>query len=222
MLSQLLWPHRYQLNYLEDEELRRLREAVLASPYLADTDLNEGFAGTYGFSLLFHREELDRAEKLMPELAPHFKRVIHPKSNVLFLNPLVIQVGKGVEPHADKTLVSFVKGEPPFPFAVSVLYLGVPAEKSGGELVFHRWFGKHIMTPQENLLVEFPGWMIHEVTPLNSAADAPPRVSLVLEQYRLTAQMKAEVPPWYLETSRPFEEFLKEAEDSEEIVQELT
>ena len=216
MFSRWLWPHRYHHDFLQFDQLKALRQAILESPYLADTDLNAGFAGTYGFSLLFHREELGRAEALMPALGPHFKKVVHDKTNVLFLNPLVIHAGQGVAPHADKTLVSFVAEDPPFPFAVSVLYLSVPPEKTGGQLVFYRWFGKRIVTPEENLLVEFPGWMLHEVTPISAAEGTPPRISLVLEQYHLSERLKAEVPNWYLETSRPFQEFLRDADPDED------
>jgi hypothetical protein len=192
--------------------LQALRQEVLESPYLAATDLNEGFAGTWGFTLLFHLEQRPRAERLMPALKPFFARVIQPSANVFFLNPLVIHAGgAGVAPHADKTLVSYVeKGDPPFPFLVSVLYLSLPAEKKGGYLVFHRLYGRLTFRPEENLLLEFPGWLMHEVTPLSSQEGSPPRVSLVLEQYRVDRAMKSEIPEWRLETTRPFSEFLDE------------
>lgn len=212
MLVRWLWPHRVVPNLLETAELAALHRAVLDSPYLAGTDLNEGFAGTYGFTLLFWREEIPRAERLMPELEPFFAKVLQPAANVFFLNPLVIHAGgQGVAPHADKTLLSYVsEGDPPFPFLVSVLYLCLPPEKKGGHLVFHRAYGKLKREPQENMLIEFPGAMLHEVTPLSSQEGSPPRVSLVLEQYELPEKMKAGVPRWSLETTRPFSEFLAE------------
>lgn len=218
MLRRWLWPHRVQADLLSPHELATLRRAVLESPFLAATDLNEGFEGTSGFTLLFHLEERTRAEQLMPELAPFLARVVKKSANVFFLNPLVIHAGgTGVAPHADKTLVSYVEeGEPPFPFCVSVLYLSLPVEKRGGSLVFHRRFGRLERRPAENLLVEFPGWMLHEVTPLQSQAGSPPRVSLVLEQYALSAVMKAQVPSWSLETTRPFSEFLELAEHDQQ------
>ncbi len=223
MLARWLWPHKVVPSYLSSQQLAALRAAVLDSPYLAATDLNEGFEGTSGFTLLFDRSELDRVVRLMPELEPFLSKAIHPKANVFFLNPLVIHAGgSGVAPHADKTLVSFVaEGEPPFPFAVSVLYLSLPAEKQGGELVFHRLLGKLRRRPEENMLIEFPGWMLHEVTPLSSLDGSPPRVSLVLEQYHVTEQMRAGIPNWSLETTRPFSEFLDEASDEEPLSKDL-
>lgn len=213
MLLRWLWPHRATPDLLEPSQLAALRDAVLASPYLAATDLNEGFEGTSGFTLLFHVEQRGRAEDLMPELKPFFAKVLQPAANVFFLNPLVIHAGgRGVAPHADKTLVSYVEGDPPFPFLVSVLYLSLPPEKKGGHLVFHRLYGKLARQPRENLLMEFPGWMMHEVTALSSPEGSPPRVSLVLEQYTVSQQMKAEIPGWSLETTRPFSEFLDDVE----------
>ncbi len=216
MIQRWLWPHRYQPQALESSALSSLRSAVLASPYLAGSDLNEGFTGTRGFTLLFHIEERQRAERLMPELKPYFAKTLRPKANVFFLNPLVIDSGVGVAPHADKTLVSYVKERenPPFPFCVSVLYLGIPPEKIGGQLVFHRLIGRLPVQPVENLLVEFPGWMMHEVTPLSGPTDSPPRVSLVLEQYHLTPALKAQVPRWSLETTRPFSDFMELAQET--------
>lgn len=214
MIARWLWPHRVVRDFLPTKALTELREAVLSSPYLAATDLNEGFAGTSGFTLLFQLEERARAERLLPELTPFLTKVIQPKANVFFLNPLVIHAGgSGVAPHADKTLVSYLdSGEPPFPFCVSVLYLSLPEEKTGGHLVFHRPLGKLARQPRENMLIEFPGWMLHEVTPLTSAEGSPPRISLVLEQYSIAPAMRAEIPSWSLETTRPFSEFLEQAE----------
>lgn len=214
-----LWPHRATPDCLQPDQLAALRQAVLDSPFLAATDLNEGFEGTSGFTLLFHVEERQRAEELMPALKPFFAKVLQASANVLFLNPLVIHAGgTGVAPHADKTLVSYVdQGEPPFPFLVSVLYLSLPQGKLGGHLVFHRVYGKLQRQPEENLLIEFPGWMMHEVTPLSSAKGSPPRVSLVLEQYCVPPEMKAGIPSWSLETTRPFSEFLEEVENDDDV-----
>lgn len=218
MIRRWLWPHKAINDALPGAALSDLKEAILNSPYLAETDLNEGFTGTSGFTLLFHREEVAKAEALLPALRPFLDLAMKSRANVFFLNPLVLHAGgAGVAPHADKTLVSYVSSEdPPFPFCVSVLYLSLPAEKKGGSLVFHRAFGKLKKVPQENLLIEFPGWLIHEVTPLSSEPGSPARVSLVLEQYELPEAMKNEVPKFSLETSRSFADFLTEVDDDED------
>jgi hypothetical protein len=189
---------------------------VLDSPFLADSDLDHGFKGTLGFSLLFHREHVERVTKLIPELEPHLQKVLKPETNVLFLNPLVIQEGKGVPAHADKTLASFTRERTPYPFCVSVLYLGIPPDCRGGHLVFHRLWGSRAVTPSEGMLVEFPGWLLHEVTPFQASGSGQPRVSLVIEQYAVKPELKAQLPEWFLDSCRPFEDFMQMAGAAEE------
>ena len=209
MLAKQLWPHRRQPDTLRQNDLATLRSAVLDSPYLAESDLNEGFTGTKGFSLLFRRDQLERAKEWMPCLVPYFESVLKPKANAFFLNPLVIYGGGAVKAHADKTLSSYLESVP-YPFCVSVLYLTLPSPRTGGNIVFHRWFGRHTVRPQENLLLEFPGWLKHEVTELKSESESP-RVSIVLEQYQLQEDKLKELVAWHLDTNRPFEFFLDEA-----------
>jgi len=213
VISKYLWPFRCSKDVLAGDDLARLKADVLESPYLAESDLNEGFSGTQGFSLLFRRDQLQRAKDWMPSLVPFFDSALKPSANAFFLNPLVIQGGGAVGSHADKTLSSYLKSAP-YPFCVSVLYLYLPKPRSGGDIVFHRWFGRHTVRPQDNLLLEFPGWLKHEVTELKSA-DSDPRVSIVLEQYNLDQASLAELVPWHLDSNQPFEFFLDRAVGSD-------
>lgn len=209
MISQRLWPHRIKQNTLPGSHLSELLSSVLESPYLAESDLNEGFSTTRGFSLMFRRDQLERAEELMPTLIPYFESVLKPEANAFFLNPLVIHGGGAVGAHADKTLGSYIKSAP-YPFCVSVLYLSLPSPRTGGDIVFHRWFGRHTLSPSENLLLEFPGWLKHEVTELRSDSDHP-RVSMVLEQYKLKPSQFEELTPWHLDSCQSFDFFLEAA-----------
>lgn len=209
MLIQKLWPHRRRSDTLTGPELKALLGTVLESPYLAASDLNEGFSGTKGFSLLFRRDQLERAKKLMPSLNPYFEKVLKAEANAFFLNPLVIHGGGAVRAHADKTLSSYLKSVP-YPFCVSVLYLSLPQPRTGGDIVFHRWFGRHTISPRENLLLEFPGWLKHEVTELHSESPDP-RVSIVLEQYELSEKSLQELIPWHLDSNQSFDFFLEQA-----------
>lgn len=207
-----LVPHRIQPNALSEAQTRSLCDAVLSSPYLAQTDLNSGFSGTYGFSFVFRRAGLPRALNAMPALQPYFDKVLMPKANAFFLNPLVIKAGQGVAPHADKTLRSFTQGdEPPFPLRVSVLYLQVPPELQGGQLLFHR-FGLRLVKvqPRFNLLVEFAGHILHEVTPMSNSGEEA-RISLVCEQYALPAELLELIPEFSMDSTRPFGDFLANA-----------
>lgn len=214
MISRFLWPHQTKLGALSAEALDELLKSVLDSPYLAESDLNEGFSTTKGFSIMFRRDQLERAKELMPTLGPYFESVLKPEANAFFLNPLVIHGGGAVGAHADKTLASYIQSAP-YPFCVSVLYLSLPSPRTGGDILFHRWFGRHRLTPRENLLLEFPGWLKHEVTELHSESPNP-RVSMVLEQYRLTPAQYEELTPWHLDSCRSFDFFLAAALGEEE------
>lgn len=214
MLSFLV-PFRARREVLPESELLALREQILRSPYLAGSDLDHGFENTYGFSVLFQRGQLERCLKLLPAARPYLEKVMDRKAQVFFMNPLVIHEGHGVGAHADKTLSSFVPAgcKVPFPHRVSVLYLGVPPNLQGGELVFHRnAFVRARFSPQVNSLVEFPGWLYHEVKPWKQLGwdgrTAAPRVSLVCEQYRLAADLLRHVPEFHVETTRGFQGFL--------------
>jgi hypothetical protein len=221
-LRKKLWPHRYIIDLLPQAQLERLRTSILESPYLAESDLNEGFAGSYGFSIFFKISQRTKAEKLIPGLKEFLDTVLYPDTNLIFLNPLQIQKGQGVDAHADKTLVSFLEkpeAEVPFPFRVSVLYLKIPGDANGGDLVFHRWMGQLKISPQDNLLVEFPGWMLHQVTPFQ-CNEGDYRLSLVMEQYVLNAQELEAVPDWVMDTTRSFDQFLQDAASSEETNQQ--
>lgn len=212
-----LVPHRVQHNLLPPPELEALREQVLQSPYLGASDLDHGFEQTSGFSVLFHRSQTERFLKLLPAARPFLERVIDRKAQVLFVNPLVIHEGHGVGAHADKTLLSFVPREHkvPYPHQVSVLYLALPPNLRGGQLVFHRnAFVRAQFQPQVNTVVHFPGWLYHEVKPWSQTGwdgtGGRPRVSLVCEQYRLSRQLEALVPEFHLETTRGFGEILEQ------------
>ena len=218
-LRKRLWPHRTIIDLLPTAQLDRLRSSILESPYLAESDLNEGFTGSYGFSIFCKIGQRAKAEKLIPGLKEFLDAVLYPDTNLIFLNPLQIQKGQGVDAHADKTLVSFLEkpeAEVPFPFRVSVLYLTIPPDIKGGDLVFHRWMGQLKISPQDNLLVEFPGWMLHQVTPFQ-CAEGQFRLSLVMEQYVLNEQEIAAVPDWAMDTSRSFDDFLQDASGSAEL-----
>ncbi|MBS2034560.1 2OG-Fe(II) oxygenase [bacterium] len=216
MLSFLV-PYRVRPNLLEPADLERLAQAVQNSPFLAASDLDQGFEQTYGFSVLFQRTQVERFLRLLPSARPCLEKVLRPDCQAFLVNPLIIHQGAAVGPHADKTLISFLPpaSKVPFPYRVSVLYLAIPQDIQGGELVFHRnALVKARFSPKVNTLVEFPGWLYHEVKAWTRPGRADcPRVSLVCEQYRLKPKLLAQIPEFHLESTRSFAEFLGPAED---------
>lgn len=204
-----LVPYRVRRQLLEAAELQRLAQGVLTSPYLATSDLDQGFEQTYGFSVLFQRNQVERFLLLLPSARPYFEKMLRPDCQVFLVNPLVIHEGAAVAPHADKTLMSFLPSEAkvPFPHRVSVLYLALPSDLEGGDLVFHRnALVKARFHPEVNTMVEFPGWLYHEVKPW-SGKSRTPRVSLVCEQYRLKPGLLEQIPDFHLESTRSFSDF---------------
>jgi hypothetical protein len=187
---------------LSPAEVAAIREAIHASPYLADTNLNELFEGTRGFSVTFHREALPDVVAAFPAFAPYLDRVLLPGCDTFVLNPLVVENGRRVSPHTDSSLSSFRPGIG-CPAAVSVLYVQVPAGLVGGELRLTQ-HGRALasLVPAERALVVFRGDLTHEVTPVNEGAASLPtaRISLVVEQYVTSPADRAAIPRLHMQS----------------------
>lgn len=81
---------------------------------------------------------------------------------------------------------------------VSVLYVSVPKNLEGGELVLRsrqRQVGQ--IRPQTNLLLLFQGDLTHSVTAVEKGGD---RLSLVCEQYSLEEHELEDIPEFKLES----------------------
>lgn len=177
--------------------LIKLREKILACPYLAINNLNRDFIGTKGFSVVFQRSHLPQVELQFPFFRPYLERALEPSCNAFYLNPLILQAGSRVDPHIDRSLRSYCKTIEP-PLRVSVLYVEVPMGMEGGELVLrnHRQQVGQIK-PQANLLVYFQGNLTHAV---NEVKTAGRRLSLVCEQYCLSQIELEEIPGLTIES----------------------
>lgn len=178
------------------ETVEAIRAAILGSPLMGDTTLNNAFSGTYGFSVAFQRGSLSMVTARFPAFVPFLDAAVLPDCNAFLLNPLLIQNGRGVNAHLDQSLSDYGSSDS-CPTAVSVLYVQVPEDLSGGELrLYHR--GKEVaaVSPRPRTLVTFRGDLVHEVAPV--AAGAPvlssARISLVLEQYRVSPAQLALMP----------------------------
>ncbi|MGL5033898.1 MAG: 2OG-Fe(II) oxygenase, partial [Microcystaceae cyanobacterium] len=117
--------------------------------------------------------------------------------NAFYLNPLLLKIGSQVDPHIDRSLRSYCKTIEP-PLQVSVLYVEVPEDLIGGELILRsrkRQVGK--IKPQINNLVYFQGDLTHSVNPVTRGGM---RLSLVCEQYHLEEAQLGEIPEFKLES----------------------
>ena len=207
---QLFWPfgrfrhYRLVADALAPAEVAGVRDAILASPYMAPNNLNMRFAGTYGFSVVFTREKLAEVYAQFPGFAPFLEKALRPDCNAFFLNPLLIANGAAVMPHVDLSLQTYVPGVRT-PRYVSVLYVEVPPDLAGGDLRLYE--GKRnvaTVSPKERAMLTFRGDLKHEVTAVTSGAPDiyQARLSLVVEQYRLTDLQLAHTPDYLIGTRR--------------------
>lgn len=177
--------------------LSQLKGQILNCPYFAINNLNRDFVKTKGFSIIFRRSHLSLVEQDFPYFKPYLERAMLPECNAFYLNPLLLQTGSQVDPHIDRSLRSYCKTVAP-PLMVSVLYVDVPGDLIGGELILRspkRQVGK--IAPQMNTLVFFQGDLTHSVNPVTQGRD---RLSLVCEQYCLDELELAEIPEFRLES----------------------
>lgn len=189
--------YRQQLQAFSQTYLSELRGQILACPYFAVNNLNRDFVGTKGFSIVFRRSHMAQVEQQFPYFKPYISQVLQPECNAFYLNPLLLNQGSRVDPHIDRSLRSYCETITP-PLVVSVLYVEVPSDLVGGELVLRshkRQVGQ--IRPQPNSLLFFQGDLTHSVNPVTSSGQ---RLSLVCEQYSLEAKELDEIPEFKLES----------------------
>lgn len=182
-------------NALSIAYLAKLQRKILSCPYFAVNNLNRDFVGTKGFSVVFRRSHITTVEQQFPYFKTYLDYALRPDCNAFYLNPLLLKTGSRVDPHIDRSLRSYCKTVEP-PMVVSVLYVDVPKDLQGGELVLRshkRQVGK--ISPQTNTLLFFQGDLTHSVT-----AVVGERLSLVCEQYNLEEVELDDIPEFRLES----------------------
>jgi hypothetical protein len=183
--------YQVQSNTFSSSYLKDLGGEIQASPYFTTNNLNRDFIQTKGFSVVFQRQGIKTVQEKFPFFKPYLDLVLQSNCNAFYLNPLLLQEGSRVDPHIDRSLRSYCKTIEP-PSLVTVLYVRVPENMEGGELVLksnNRQIGK--IKPQTNLLVYFQGNLTHSI---NSVKTPGNRLSLVCEQYDLTDREIEDVP----------------------------
>lgn len=189
--------YQLQTSVLPNNYLNDLWGEIQASPYFAINNLNRDFINTKGFSVVFQRQGLKTVEQKFPFFKPYLDLAIQPNCNAFYLNPLLLKEGSRVDPHIDRSLRSYCKTIEP-PNIVSVLYVRVPENMEGGELVLKspkRQIGQ--IKPKSNTLVYFQGDLTHSVNAVTTPGN---RLSLVCEQYHLSEAELEEIPEFTLES----------------------
>jgi predicted 2-oxoglutarate/Fe(II)-dependent dioxygenase YbiX len=184
----------FSLSYLHD-----LRGEILACNYLAVNNLNRDFVGTKGFSVVFRRSYLEKVTQRFPFFRAYLEQALQPDCNAFYLNPLVLGAGSRVDPHIDRSLRSYCKTINP-PQVVSVLYVQVPTDMQGGELVLrNRKQQVGQIKPEVNKLIYFQGDLTHSV---NAVKTSSTRLSLVCEQYSLEESELLDIPDFTIESRK--------------------
>lgn len=159
--------------------------------------MNRDFVETKGFSVAFRRSHLTEVKQRFPYFQLYLDRVLQSECNAFYLNPLLLKQGSRVDPHIDRSLRSYCKTITP-PVVVSVLYVKVPENLDGGELVLRSHKGQvGKIRPQPSTLLFFQGDLTHSV---NAVTSSGIRLSLVCEQYNLDDEQLQEIPEFILES----------------------
>ena len=192
--------YRTVQNTFKPNYLTKLQAKILACPYLAVNNLNRDFIATKGFSVVFQKSHISEVERCFPFFKNYLNVALQEDCNAFYLNPLVLNQGSRVDPHIDRSLRSYCKTIEP-PAIVSVLYVQVPSELEGGELMLRH--GKKqvgCIKPQYNTLVLFQGDLTHSGKEVKSAVSN--RLSLVCEQYNLVERELEQIPEFTIESRK--------------------
>ena len=189
--------YRQQTQAFSAQYLSKLQAHILTCPYFAVNNLNRDFVGTKGFSVVFRRSHLPIVLQQFPYFEAYLSQALQSDCNAFYLNPLLLKSGSRVDPHIDRSLRSYCKTIDP-PAIVSVLYVAVPTDLVGGELLLrsrNRQVGQ--VFPRANTLLFFQGDLTHAVNPVQGRGD---RLSLVCEQYCLEPAELEQIPEFRLES----------------------
>lgn len=222
-------PFSLQHRRFAPDVVERTRSALLSSPLLDRSPLYGSFRATRGFAAIFRHDGIAVLHERLPDLAffvdhilsktelnalwPWWARLTMrvPTPNAFYLNVLVVPQGAKVDRHVDATLRGPSGEAQALPARVSVLYLLVPPDMKGGQLRLHAG-ARHVgdVTPREGSLLHFNGALAHEVLPFESADPKAVRLSIVCEQYALTAEALSRLEPFQLQSKASFAKHLED------------
>jgi len=216
------------LNAIEQTNLVGLRESVLNHNFVSSSTLRGAFDRTSGFSITVTNQGIGELLQRFPfldifcktiemnrslrQLQPWYNRFRSlPIPNVFYINLLLIPVGVEVGQHVDATLRPLVEIANLTPQRVSVLWLTVPQDMSGGLLRLYDGSRKIAdITPKEGMLVHFRGDLGHEVTTVCSQQSNALRASLVCEQYFIPPEQMERLSPFRINSTAGFGAYFTE------------
>lgn len=222
---------------LSGPQLEALREALLASRFVARSPLMGTFQASRGFAFIFTEAGRATLEERFPFLTDYLALVTdpattrgllpwrerlfgprpeRPRPNAFYVNLLLLEAGKSVGRHIDATLQEPSGVQGAVPEHVSVLYLRVPEGARGGALHLlrdDRPIGQ--VRPRPGMLVQFRGDLQHEVQPFTGGPEGALRASLVCEQYAFGPEALARLPTFRIQSKAGFAAYLDTHRDRE-------
>lgn len=207
----------YHLEYqaFSAKYLLELKTHLLQSPYLAQNVLNQRFATTQGFSVIFNAQRVSDLNHYFPWLKTWQAKILRPEYNLYYLNALCLGPAGHVERHIDHSIRGY-GADLPYPLQVSVLYVSIP-KMQGGEFLLFDPQEKPLLClrPESGMLLTFRGDLKHLITPIQHIEfPQTPRLSLVCEQYVLKAKDLDKVPAFTLKSTVDFQTFLQAESDT--------
>ena len=181
----------FNTRYIND-----LSAGILTSNYLGQSQLSDSFTTTKGFSVIFTKAGISKVQEHFPFFQAYLNLALNSQCNAFYLNPLILEAKSCVKPHVDCSISEYSKSLT-IANLVSVLYVDVPSNLEGGELVLAKGKTKlATIKPETNSLLRFRGDLLHSV---NEVISSTTRISLVCEQYRLTDNKLRKIPEFKIE-----------------------
>ncbi len=184
----------FNTKYIND-----LSAKILSSNYLGKSQLSDSFVTTKGFSVIFTRAKINQVKEHFPLFQTYLTTALNPQCNAFYLNSLILETKSCIKPHIDCSFSAYCQSLT-IANLVSVLYVDVPSNLEGGELILTQGKTKvATIKPETNTLLSFRGDLLHSV---NEVRNSTTRISLVCEQYLLTENKLREIPEFKVESER--------------------
>lgn len=192
-----------QPNFMESSVFEIMHTELPHHPLLGSNPLSDTvFNNSMGWVVYFNKEGLVNlgGNPHYRSMLPYVSKVLNPESNAFVFNLLVSaqnldRNAYAVETHVDDTLgiahpKKWLFQDVFLAHQVDVLYTNLPEDMVGGELeiwpadIDEPGSDAGIVAPAQNMHVQFRGDSLHRVKSFSSPSGKP-RISLVLEQYRI-------------------------------------
>lgn len=197
---------RYEDDFLTGKECIELSSYIQNHPLMKENQLGDQFKGTYGFKFTFRdssiKYDIKNIKKItnidLEPIYTVYKKIKHPEANACLFNPLLINttctgtVPTSADAHYDVTIGVQRFNRSVTPLCTTVIYIEVPDEYELGRLGMFDFGVSSIHSvlfakPITGRKVTFRGDMYHYVESMFTKTPKK-RISLVFEQYKLTAE----------------------------------